>query len=84
MLDQYNLKEVLTNGVATVIFEKIDGSLREMRCTMNPALMPQQLQLLREEGDKRTAPEGLAVVWDLDLGEWRSFRIDRVKSVIKE
>lgn len=82
MLDQYNLKETLANGVATVTFEKLDGSLREMRCTTNPALMPQQL--LREEGNKRTTPDGLAVVWDLDLGEWRSFRIDRVKSVIKE
>lgn len=83
MLDQYNLKETLANGIATVVFEKIDGTLREMRCTTNPDLVP-QLQLLREEGNKRTTPDGLAVVWDLDLGEWRSFRIDRVKSVIKE
>ena len=82
MIDQYNLKETLANGVATVTFEKLDGSLREMRCTTNPDLMPKQL--LREEGNKRTTPDGLAVVWDLDLGEWRSFRIDRVKSVIKE
>lgn len=82
MLDQYNLKETLANGVATVTFEKIDGTLREMRCTTSPSLVPKQL--LREEGNTRTTPDGLAVVWDLDLGEWRSFRIDRVKSVIKE
>ena len=82
MLDLYNLKETLADGVATVTFEKIDGSLREMRCTTNPDLMPKQL--LREEGNTRTTPDGLMVVYDLDLGEYRSFRLDRVKSVIKE
>ena len=82
MLDQYNLKETLANGVATVTFEKIDGSLREMRCTTNPNLMPKML--LREEGNTRTTPDGLMVAFDLDIGQWRSFRIDRVKNVIKE
>lgn len=82
MMNRYELKETLENGVATVTFEKVDGTLREMRCTLRSDMMP--VQLLREEGDasKRTTPDTVLAVWDLDQGGWRSFRVDSVKSVV--
>ena len=82
MMNRYELKETLENGVATVTFEKVDGTLREMRCTLRSDMMP--VQLLREEGDasKRTTPDTVLAVWDLDQGGWRSFRMDSVKNVV--
>lgn len=82
MLTRYELKETLENGVATVTFEKTDGTLREMRCTLRADMLPKQL--LREEGDasKRTTPDTVLAVWDLDAGGWRSFRIDSIKNIV--
>ena len=82
MIDKYELKEKLENGVVTVTFEKLDGTLREMRCTLNADMMPKQL--LREEGDesKRTTRENVQVVYDLAEGGWRAFRIDSIKNVV--
>ena len=82
MYDKYELKEKLEQGVVTVTFEKVDGTLREMRCTLRPDLLPQQL--LREEGDasKRTTPDTVQVAYDLTAGGWRSFRVDSVKNVV--
>ena len=34
MMDKYELKQQLQGGIATVVFEKADGTLREMRCTL--------------------------------------------------
>jgi hypothetical protein len=82
MIDRYQLKQTLENGVATVTFEKTDGTLREMRCTLQSSFLPPQL--LREEGDakQRTTPDTLLCVWDLDAGGWRSFHVDSIKSVV--
>jgi hypothetical protein len=82
MMDRYQLKETLVAGIATVTFEKVDGTLREMRCTLNPDYLPPQL--LREEGSAaaRTTPDTVLAVWDLDAGGWRSFRIDSIKSIV--
>jgi hypothetical protein len=82
MMDRYKLKETLENGIATVTFEKVDGTLREMRCTLQADMLPKQL--LREEGDAshRTTPDTVLAVWDLDQGGWRSFRVDSVKNVV--
>ena len=82
MIDKYELKEKLENGVVIVTFEKLDGTIREMRCTLNADMMPKQL--LREEGDesKRTTRENVQVVYDLAAGGWRAFRIDSIKNVV--
>jgi hypothetical protein len=82
MMDRYSLKQTLENNVATVTFEKVDGTIREMRCTLMADRLPKQL--LREEGDasQRTTPDTVLAVWDLDAGGWRSFRVDSVRNVV--
>jgi len=81
MIDTYQLKENLVNGVVTVVFEKTDGTLREMRCTLSPEYLP---QLLTEEGStrSRTMSNNVIAVWDIENGGWRSFRIDSIKQII--
>jgi len=82
MMDRYQLKETLTNGIVTVTFEKVDGTLREMRCTLHPDYLPPQL--LREEGSvqNKTTPDTVLAVWDVDAGGWRSFRMDSIKNIV--
>ena len=42
MFDKYELKEILSNSVSTVVFTKIDGTEREMKCTLLPEYLPTQ------------------------------------------
>ena len=86
MFDKYELKEILSNTVSTVVFTKIDGTEREMKCTLLPEYLPTKpvvegQQLLTESLPKAENLSTLAV-WDLEINGWRSFRIDSVKSVI--
>jgi hypothetical protein len=81
MFDKYVLEELLQGNVATVVFEKIDGSPRRMRSTLKPEYLPQFLA--EHDGQRAENPDVLAV-WDLENGGWRSFRVSSVKEVIVE
>jgi len=86
MFDKYELKEILSNTVSTVVFTKVDGTEREMKCTLLPEYLPQKpvvegQQLLTEALPRKENPDTLAV-WDMESNGWRSFRTDSVKTVI--
>lgn len=72
------LVAVLMEGESSVIFDKIDGTQREMKCTLKQALIGQDIpnRGIRES----RSPETLSV-WDLEARGWRSFRLSNVKSV---
>jgi hypothetical protein len=63
------LSEAL-KGVVTVTFTKKDNTVRVMRCTTNLGIIPS------DKHPTSTAPINNEVsrVYDLDIGEWRSFR----------
>jgi len=84
MMNKHELKEVLQNGVVTVVFTKVDGSERSMKCTLLPEYMPAvaQGQQLLTESTRVENPNTLSV-WDVDSGGWRSFRMDSIKNVLK-
>jgi hypothetical protein len=82
-LTKLNENDVLQNlrtnveGVR-VLFTKKDGTEREMRCTLVESAIPMDKQPKAET----SSTAGSAVrVFDLDKGEWRSFRWDSVKSI---
>ena len=86
MFDKYELKEILSTTVSTVVFTKVDGTERELKCTLLPEYLPQKpvvegQQLLTEGLPKAENPSTLAV-WDMENNGWRSFRTDSVKAVI--
>jgi hypothetical protein len=86
MFDKYELKEILSNTVSTVVFTKVDGTEREMKCTLLPEYLPQKpvvegQQLLTEALPRKENPDTLAV-WDMERNGWRSFRTDSVQAVI--
>ena len=86
MIDKYALKEDLKNGVVTVVFEKKDGTERTMRATLSDNYVP---QVLAEYDGQEAKPakqlnDNVQAVWDIDAEGWRSFRLDSVKSLLKE
>ena len=80
MFDRYELKETLSNGIVTVTFEKLDGTIREMRCTLQADMLPPML--LQEGAKPRVENPNVLSVWDIDSHGWRSFRIDSIKSIV--
>ena len=78
--DREQIRQFAQAGVIRVEFTKKDGSLRVMRCSL-------QEKYLRSEAFSSTDtvrisnPATLAV-WDVDIHEWRSFKIDSVISVV--
>ena len=73
-----DISELLKSNICFVTFEKVDGTLREMKCT----LMENAIETYERVTD-RTKPvnDSVLSVWDVDKNSWRSFRIDSVKSV---
>lgn len=69
---------ILANGPALVTFEKKDGTLRTMRATRNPDLMPAGSV---KGTDTRKDQGNLIAVFDLDAGAWKGFFFDKMVSI---
>jgi hypothetical protein len=71
--------DALRADVSTVVFTKADGTERTMHCTLVESKIPTDKQPKSETQSSSTA--GSAVrAFDVDKGEWRSFRFESVKS----
>jgi hypothetical protein len=80
MIEKEILKENLSKCVAKIVFNKTDGSVREMYCTLMSEHLPQQIvedvrHLPRKQNDNVLA------VWDIDNKGWRSFHIDSITNI---
>jgi hypothetical protein len=64
-----------------VNFEKKDGSEREMLCTLNEALIPVDKQPKTSSETSPSFIRSALPVFDINIGEWRSFRWDSIKFV---
>lgn len=76
-----NISAQLSLGPVTVTFTKVDGTERVMRCTISPHLIPEDKQPIGTLLQEVPEDGGTLRVFDLDLGDWRSFRVNSVKSV---
>lgn len=75
------LNGMLKLGIVTVTFAKSDGTMREMRATLDRAHIP--TQPIKEDTEPKTRKTNADVlaVWSVDDSDWRSFRLDRVQRV---
>jgi hypothetical protein len=81
------LKKMLQVGVTNVTFVKADGSLRTMKATLDPVVIPLPAipnALLTENKKEKTQNDDVCKVWDTEANAWRSFRYDRIKSITVE
>lgn len=67
----------LIKGVRIVIFKKVDGTIRRMRCTLKADYLPN-----KETPAQRD--DYTVTVWDLDEKDWRRFRIDTLQTIIDD
>ena len=72
------LKGVLKNETATLTFQKKDGTMRVMKCSLREEHMPSYEK--KTERVRATNDETLSVV-DLEKNEWRSFRYDSIRKI---
>lgn len=81
------VRSLLQKQPVTVTFIKADGTERAMKCTLNWDFIPakEHVKPVTESAKPRKEPDpAVFKVFDLDLEEWRSFRIDRLKSIVAE
>ena len=74
-VDFDTLKNLLHSNVVEVVFTKVNGEKRVMKCTLQESFLPEQ------KGDtERKKNENVLAVYDIDSNDWRSFRFDSVIS----
>ena len=66
----------LAEGTCRVIFKKANGEERDMLCTREMRNIPEEYR--PKYGENYT--DEVIRVFDLDKGEWRSFKVDNVIS----
>lgn len=72
------LQGLLKEGPVIVTFTKKSGEERVMKCTLEENVVP----LYEKKTDKvKAKSEEILSVWDLDKNEWRSFKLDSIKTV---
>jgi hypothetical protein len=81
MMSRNDLIDVMKKITATVIFEKVDGTLRTMNCTLKPEYLPVLDENTTMPKKARKINHDCLAVWDLENNEWRSFRLDSVKNI---
>lgn len=76
---------LLRNNVCEIQFTKRDGSLRVLKGTLLPTLLPEQTDVEEvTEGQKSKSVRGNqsnVVVYDLEAQGWRTFNVERLQSI---
>ena len=72
------LIDLLKNNTAKVTFVKVDGSTREMLCTLKEEIV---IPYVNKTDVVRTPHLDVLRVWDLEKSDWRGFKIDNVTNV---
>lgn len=72
----------LKDGLVSLEFEKVDGTIRPMVATLAEHVIPPRPPVNFDpnvQATKRTKNESALAVWDMDVAEWRSFRWDKLR-----
>ena len=72
------IAEQAKSGIINVRFTKVNGEVRDMRCTLLSEYLPNQMDFSET---KTKTNDSVLSVWDLDVGGWRSFRVESVSEV---
>jgi hypothetical protein len=78
MFTRDKIEEALKANVAEVRFTKSDGTERIMKCTLREDLV---IPYTKKTDRVKESNQDIVPVFDVEKNEWRSFRVDSVKSV---
>ena len=73
------ISDLARSNIISVTFTKKNGEMRTMKCSLKDEYIVGQKE--KESTSVRKTNDDVLPVWDLDINEWRSFRIDSVKGV---
>lgn len=75
--------DLLKSNIVTVVFTKVDGTERTMKCTLKEDILPKSdiSRLVEEQTNARKQNDNVIAVWDVDNNGWRSFRLDTVQQI---
>lgn len=73
------LKNILSSGVYNITFNKVNGEVRTMPCTLKETLLP--AVVVKEGKEPRAQRTDSISVWCMDKQEWRSFKVMNVTDV---
>lgn len=72
-----DIVSLLQKNILTIKFTKRDGSEREMLCTLMDEYIP-------PVSGTSVPRDGLVTVFDLEIDEWRSIRLDSIKEIYND
>ena len=82
MITREIMVEQLNMGTCSVVFEKKDGTMRTMNCTLCSRILAEKIGaefVVEETKQNQQVNTDIVPVWDIESGAWRSFRVDSVK-----
>jgi hypothetical protein len=71
------LTALLKEGLVKIVFEKKDGTIREMLCTLKPSIIS---EYWISAENRMKFNESVLPVFDLDAKGWRCFRWESLKT----
>lgn len=74
----------LRSGVCRVVFTKVNGETRDMRCTLVRDMIPTNQQPTSSIEENTQPTQDVIRVYDLVANGWRSFKVDNVTSFENE
>ena len=74
-MNRETLIKNLQQNAMRIIFTKVNGDERIMDCTLQEHIIPETSESNRKENEE------VLPVFDINKGEWRSFRLDSVTNV---
>jgi len=69
---QGNLLHCLRHNECYVQFEKVDGTIRDMKCTLQESVVPVT------KGTGKANPVGVLTVFDTEKQGWRTIKFDKL------
>lgn len=72
------LKTLLREQKVTIEFEKKDGTLRKLFCTLSESKIPAEKM---PKGTGKAKNDEILAVFDVENDGWRSFRWDSIKKI---
>lgn len=74
-------RALLKEEVCKIKFTKVDGSEREMVCTLKADLLPEAFESKQPSNRKPVEETGVLPVFLPEQNEWRSFKVDNLISL---
>jgi hypothetical protein len=81
-LAQDLLHNLLKTEVIRLYFEKLDGTMRRMKCTLKSDLLPEKSPIKKEVRREKSPGLSIFVVWDVEKEDWRSVRYESVVDAV--